>query len=183
MPNVLINDATMTEIANAIREKTGEKDLMYPADMPKKISGIQNGDGWDAVSGIIQGSIKQLTIPDGVTSIRTRAFSNMYSLADVTFPDSLTNISTYAFYDDSALQKLMFPENLNTIAAHAFSLCSRITEITFRSKPKTLESTSFYSCTGVTVINAPWSEGEVANAPWGATKATINYNYDPEADT
>lgn len=23
----------------------------------------------------------------------------------------------------------------------------------------------------------PWAEGAVTNAPWGATNATINYNY------
>jgi hypothetical protein len=26
----------------------------------------------------------------------------------------------------------------------------------------------------------PWAEGAVANAPWGATNATINYNYTGE---
>ena len=35
----------------------------------------------------------------------------------------------------------------------------------------------FYECEKLTTINVPWSEGEVAGAPWGATGATINYNY------
>lgn len=34
-----------------------------------------------------------------------------------------------------------------------------------------------FSNSSVEVINVTWSEGEVAGAPWGATDATINYNY------
>lgn len=35
---------------------------------------------------------------------------------------------------------------------------------------------AFEGCTNLTTINVPWAEGAVANAPWGATNATINYN-------
>jgi hypothetical protein len=34
-------------------------------------------------------------------------------------------------------------------------------------------------CNNLTIINVPWSSGTVANAPWGAYNATINYNYIP----
>ena len=36
---------------------------------------------------------------------------------------------------------------------------------------------AFIGCDNLTTINVPWSEGAVENAPWGATNATINYNY------
>ena len=32
----------------------------------------------------------------------------------------------------------------------------------------------------LTTINVPWLEGEVANALWEVTNATINYNYTSE---
>lgn len=35
----------------------------------------------------------------------------------------------------------------------------------------------FNGCTNLTDIKVPWAEGEVAGAPWGATNATITYNY------
>ena len=47
MANVLIEESTMTGIANAIRAKTGGTDLMLPAAMPEKIAGIQTGSGID----------------------------------------------------------------------------------------------------------------------------------------
>lgn len=41
----------------------------------------------------------------------------------------------------------------------------------------TIATDAFEGCTNLTAINVPWAEGAVANAPWGATNATINYNY------
>lgn len=40
-----------------------------------------------------------------------------------------------------------------------------------------LHSQLFYGCSNLTDIYVGWSEGEVANAPWGATNATIHYNW------
>jgi hypothetical protein len=39
---------------------------------------------------------------------------------------------------------------------------------------------AFSGCANITTINVPWAEGAVENAPWGATNATINYNYTGE---
>lgn len=47
MANVLIEESTMTGIADAIRAKTGGTDLMLPAAMPDEIAGIQTGSGID----------------------------------------------------------------------------------------------------------------------------------------
>lgn len=47
MANVLIEESTMTGIADAIRAKTGGTDLMLPAAMPEEIAGIQTGGGID----------------------------------------------------------------------------------------------------------------------------------------
>ena len=49
--------------------------------------------------------------------------------------------------------------------------------LTFQGTPETISKTAFSGCSNLTTINAPWAEGAVANAPWGATNATINYNY------
>ena len=49
--------------------------------------------------------------------------------------------------------------------------------LTFQGTPETISKTAFRYCDNLTTINDPWAEGAVANAPLGATKATINYNY------
>lgn len=49
MSNVLIEENTMTDIANAIREKTETTDKMKPAEMSKKILDIQSGGNSDGL--------------------------------------------------------------------------------------------------------------------------------------
>lgn len=39
-----------------------------------------------------------------------------------------------------------------------------------------LPSNIFNNCPNLTDIYVCWSEGEIGNAPWGATNATIHYN-------
>lgn len=69
----------------------------------------------------------------------------------------------------------------NKIAAgDAFYLCQELAKVQFQGTPQALSSNCFISCSALTTINVPWGEGEVANAPWGATNATINYNYTGE---
>ena len=53
---------------------------------------------------------------------------------------------------------------------------SSITSIVINSTPTTIDSNAFRRTTALTDIYVPWSEGAVANAPWGATAATIHYN-------
>ena len=69
------------------------------------------------------------------------------------------------------------PESLLQIDANAFCYCTGLTAITFKSTPNSIANNAFYGCTNIRNINVPWAEGAVANAPWGATNATINYNY------
>ena len=48
MSEYLIQDTTLTDIADAIREKTGKTDTMTPLEMPGEIAAIQTGGGGGA---------------------------------------------------------------------------------------------------------------------------------------
>jgi hypothetical protein len=45
MSKVFINEETLTNIGNAIREKTGKNNLISPGSMPKEIRSITGGGG------------------------------------------------------------------------------------------------------------------------------------------
>ena len=45
MSNYIIQDTTLTDIANAIRNKTGSNGPMTPLEMPNKIESIETGGG------------------------------------------------------------------------------------------------------------------------------------------
>ena len=72
------------------------------------------------------------------------------------------------------------PEGLTSIGNRAFYNCTSLTYITFKGTPTSINSDAFKGCTNLTDIKVPWAEGAVANAPWGATNATITYNYTGE---
>ena len=66
---------------------------------------------------------------------------------------------------------------VTTISAYAFSGCSNLTSIELPSTISSIDKNAFYACDNLTTIKVPWAEGVKQNAPWGATNATIIYNY------
>jgi hypothetical protein len=67
------------------------------------------------------------------------------------------------------------PSGLTNVGTTAFRTCTALESITFHSTP-TVGANAFFGCSKLKNIYVPWAEGEVANAPWGATNATIHYN-------
>ena len=53
MSKVAINETTLTNIGDAIREKTGKTDLIAPGDMPAEIASISTGGGGIEVEPIV----------------------------------------------------------------------------------------------------------------------------------
>lgn len=143
------------------------------------------------------------SLPSGLTSIDMYAFNECTSLALTSLPSGLTNINDYAFYQCtnialtslpssiqtiganafrycSGLTTMTLPSSIQTINAYAFANCSGLNSVTFEGTPTSIANTVFYTTTQLATINVPWAEGAVSGAPWGATKATINYNYTGE---
>ncbi|MDE7227741.1 MAG: leucine-rich repeat domain-containing protein [Treponemataceae bacterium] len=73
-----------------------------------------------------------LVIPDGVTEIGERAFSNCTSLASVSFPSSVTAIADRAFWGCTSLTIVTIPASVTAIGNYAFSGCTSLTEIQFK---------------------------------------------------
>ena len=117
------------------------------------------------------------SLPSGLTSISNFAFDGCTNLALTSLPSGITSIGNYAFFSCYNLALTSLPSGLTSIGNYAFQYCTNLTSITFTGTPTSIGSNAFSGCTNLTTINVPWAEGEVANAPWGATNATINYNY------
>ena len=120
------------------------------------------------------------SLPAGLTSIGYSAFQNCNNLALTSLPAGITSISNNAFQSCNNLALTSLPAGITSIGYDAFRNCTGLTTITFEGTPTLIRSDAFHGCTNLTTINVPWAEGAVANAPWGATHATINYNYTPE---
>lgn len=149
----------LTAIANAIRAKTGKSGTMTPDQMPDEIASIPNGIASEPF-------VEEIYDDNG-------------SLVEVKLV-GYTKVRNFAFYNCTKLALTELPAGLTGIGTNAFTGCTNLTTITFKGIPKIIGPDAFSSCTNLTTINVPWAEGAVANAPWGATNATINYNYTEE---
>ena len=136
----------------------------------------EGGTNNDFIS-MIERSQGSIVIPNGCTTIGDFAFYSHSALTSVQIPDTVTNIGNSSFYQCSKLAEVNLPVNLNILGTRAFYNCRGLTSITFRNTPTSIANNSFGACTNLKTINVPWASGAVANAPWGATSATINYNY------
>lgn len=121
--------------------------------------------------------LTSLQLPDSIKAINTSAFRQNPNLELSTLPQNVTDIGTYAFDGDSSITITDIPKSTRVIGTNAFRNCTGLTEITFHSKPVIMQAGIFTGCTNLTTIRVPWAESEVANAPWGATNAQIQYNY------
>lgn len=140
-------------------------------------------------------------IPAGVTEIPDNCFQYCTGLTDLNLHDNITTIGMYAFglsavgltikntelpasletvgngaFSNQQIPFTKIPKNVKTINANAFSSNYALTTLTFEGTPTSI-GTAFQNCNNLTTINVPWAEGAVSGAPWGATNATINYNY------
>lgn len=154
--------------------------------------------GYSAFSGCP--NLALTSLPSGVTSISDYAFNNCPNLALTSLPSGMTNIGSYAFQSCPKLALTSLPSGITRIGYYAFNgcrnlaitrlppgitnigfgvfaNCTGLTSITFEGNPKTIHSSAFNGCSNLTTIYVPWSQGQVANAPWGASKATIIYDY------
>ena len=88
-----------------------------------------------------------------------------------------TIIRNNAFYRCLKLALVSLPSGLTSIGNNAFNKCLGLDSLTFEGKPESISKSAFKECTNLTTINVPWAPGAVANAPWSAKNATINYNF------
>ena len=198
-------NAGLTQIAGAIRAKTGTGGtLAFPSGFVSAIESLSGGatepyieETYDANGQLIDavmhgytqirsnafsycGMLVSVSGISAITSIGNYAFSQCSNLALTSLPAGITSIGNNAFNSCVKLALTSMPSGISSIGSYSFSNCTGLTTITFEGTPQSIDSHAFSGSTKLTTINVPWAEGAVAGAPWGATNATINYNYTPE---
>ena len=74
--------------------------------------------------------IKNLVIPNSVTSINKWAFYGCSGLTSITIPNSVTNIGEYSFCECTGLTSVAIPNSVTSIGGSAFVGCYGLTSIT-----------------------------------------------------
>lgn len=150
-------------------------------------------------------ALEEIDLPSTVTQLNSSAFSGCTSLRRMGWDNcQITNFAGSCLYN-TGFTELVIPEGVTTIGSQAVAYCTKLNSITipstmtnaagngafrnntvlkeviFKGTPSAWGAASgtnsaFYNDLALTDIWVPWSSGDVANAPWGATNATIHYD-------
>ena len=101
-------------------------------------------------------------------------FSGCPNLKTVNF-QKMTNMGSGCFYDNPSLEQIDLP-SIQVIGSAAFRGCTGLKTVNIGPNIASIPADVFSGTSSDLVINLAVSEGAVANAPWGATDATINYD-------
>ena len=93
-----------------------------------------------------------IAIPDSVTSIDERAFSNCTGLTSITIPNSVTSIGDWAFAGCTGLTSVTIPNSVTSIGDWAFAGCTGLTSVTIPNSVTSIGDWAFAGCSGLTSI-------------------------------
>lgn len=148
--------------------------LFYPPSGGLVTTKDDNGNDIKSISYVI---------PEGVETIRSKAFYKCLELTEITLPSTLKSIEEKAFFRCN-LQEIVLPDGLQFIGKDAFAFCSSVEKITVPASVKQIDEYAFFTCTSMLEVNMLGNESEMTlGKKWYPTdngielgdKLTINW--------
>ena len=96
--------------------------------------------------------LKEITIPEGITTIGSSTFTDCSGLQSLSLPDTVTVISYCAFVGCKSLAALRIPDSVKTIRFSAFEDCESLSSLSIGSGLTDIDSRMFYGCSGLRSI-------------------------------
>jgi ankyrin repeat protein len=100
-------------------------------------------------------SLETVVVPDTVETIDKWAFSECTALASVTLGNGVKSIELAAFDSCTSLLAIDIPDAVESIKAHAFRGCTALASASLGNGVKFIRSNSFDSCTSLPAIDIP----------------------------
>ena len=117
--------------ASAFRDCTALTSVDFRSDTTELLSSTSDYNHYGIFHGCV--SLKNITLPKGLTYLPDFLFSGCSTLAEVIIPDGVTNIGRYAFSYCTSLTSLIVPEQVSVIGECAFDECVSLYEIINKS--------------------------------------------------
>lgn len=178
--NINLQEKALTTTSNSITTVT--PDTSYDALSKVDVTVSVVGDGGSPTGPYIEytslnSSGRVFTAKFRGTVVPEYAFAYLAELTSVDMPDNVIAIGDNGFYRCPKLQLTSLPPGITSIGDFAFSNCTGLETVRFTSTVSSIPNGVFSGCPRLSTIYVPWSQGQVANAPWGASNATIVYDY------
>ena len=100
-------------------------------------------------------NLKEVVIPESVTTIENHAFFGCASLEKINLPAGLTEISNSLLGGCTVLSEITIPDGVTAIGDSAFQKCASLTEIVLPQGLKRIDGYVFLGCTGLSYIDIP----------------------------
>ena len=103
------------------------------------------------------GTLKNVTVPKGVTKIGPAAFESCTVLEQVKIDAEITELSNKTFYGCENLTVVNLADGLKTVGVSAFEECSRLTSVGLPEGLTEIRERAFYGCKSLENIELPES--------------------------
>lgn len=143
-------DATFAQIAENISlieggELAGDDDEIIVEDTLK-----------ESFIGVLDGTMANPVLPDGLTSIGSYAFYENHALVNPSLPNSVKSIGKYAFYNCRSLALTSLPSSVKNIYAYAFQRCIGLALVSLPSNLSQIHKYAFDGCTSLALTSLPY---------------------------
>lgn len=156
----------LTNIADAIRGKTGGTDPLTLDEMAASIAGIETGGGDTSnEDGLITRTLAEYS-NDRVTTIGSHAFSANATIESVSFPNVKRFEGSNNFDGCKALRSAHFPKLEFAGGGNAFKNCSALLEARFPNYSANEGSSSFAGCSSLKLVEYGALRG-ISNGSFG----------------
>ena len=128
-------------------------------DIPNSVTSIGN-DAFNGCSGLTSVHISDIAAWCNISFDNSNPlvyahhlYLNDEEIKDLVIPDGVTSIGIYAFNGCSGLTSIDIPNSVTSIGWSAFSSCSSLTSVTIGNGVTSIGAEAFYGCTGLTSID------------------------------
>ncbi len=101
--------------------------------------------------------VTEMTLPEGLKTLGSGAFSRLRRVTKVNLPSTLTEIGDNAFSYCQYLSEVVIAKGTKKIGASAFGNCNSLTDVTIPDSVTAIGDYAFYGCTKLKNIGLPES--------------------------
>lgn len=113
--------------------------------------------------------IETITLPQSLTTLGERAFSECHKLTSIELPEGLRQTEDEIFENCTALVAIELPQSLEKVSSEMFRGCTSLSSVTMKTGLTTIESSAFYGCTSLLEVTIPATVKSIGSSAFSNT--------------